>query len=179
MKIDTSGILFIIGGSFEGIDKIIAKRQKGKANIGFGKDVKCTNKTDFNENIHDLKVEDLKKFGMLPEFLGRFPVIATLEELDKEALMKILTEPKNALVKQYQLMQMEDNVDLRFTEDALEEIANKAIERKIGARGLRSIMDEILLKYMYELPDTNVEQIIISKDTILNGEVEIKEREIS
>lgn len=179
MKIDTSGILFIIGGSFEGIDKIIAKRQKGKANIGFGKDVKCTNKTDFNENIHDLKVEDLKKFGMLPEFLGRFPVIATLEELDKEALMRILTEPKNALVKQYQLMQMEDNVDLRFTEDALEEIANKAIERKIGARGLRSIMDEILLKYMYELPDTNVEQIIISKDTILNGEVEIKEREIS
>lgn len=178
-KIDTSNILFIIGGSFEGIDKIIAKRKKGKNQVGFGKDIKSEKNSSFNDEIHDLKVEDLKKFGMLPEFLGRFPIIAGLEELDEESLMKILIEPKNALTKQYQLLQMEDNIDLRFTEDALKEIAKKAMERKVGARGLRSIMDEVLLKYMYELPDSNIEQIIIDKNTVLNGEpAEIIEKEI-
>lgn len=174
-KIDTSGILFIIGGSFEGIEKIIAKRKQNGKNLGFGAKVENHRIAEFNKHIHDLKVEDLKKFGMLPEFLGRFPVIAALEELDRDALIKILTEPKNALVKQYQLLEAEDNIDLDFTRDALEAIADKAIARKIGARGLRAIMDDILLDTMYSLPDeTEIEKVTVTKDTIEKGILDIK-----
>ena len=176
IKIDTSGILFIIGGSFEGIDKIIAKRNQGEITMGFGAKPVDRTADDFNKHIHDLKVDDLKKFGMLPEFLGRFPVIATLEELDEKALLAILTEPKNALTKQYKALQEVDNIDLEFSEDGLKAIANKAIKSKIGARGLRSIMDEVLLKHMFSLPDSETKRkVIVTKQTVEDGVLTIEE----
>lgn len=155
VKIDTSNILFIIGGSFEGIEKIISKRKQGKVSMGIGATVVNKNKVEFNDYIHDISVDDLKKFGMIPEFLGRFPVIATLEELSEQALLDILTKPKNALTKQYQTLFEEDGMHLEFTECALKYIAHEAIKRKTGARGLRAIMDDILLDNMYELEDSD------------------------
>lgn len=167
IKLDTTNILFIIGGSFEGIEKMIAKRIQGEVTMGFGAKVVNTKEANFNKFIHELEVDDLKKFGMLPEFLGRFPVITTLEELDEKALIQILTEPKNALVKQYQALMEEDNIDLQFTEDALKLIAKRAKERKTGARGLRGIMEEILEDAMFELPDSEGKKTLtISKDSI-------------
>ena len=178
IKIDTSGILFIIGGSFEGIDKIIAKRNQGEITMGFGAKPVDRSADDFNKHIHDLKVDDLKKFGMLPEFLGRFPVIATLEELDEKALLAILTEPKNALTKQYKALQEVDNIELEFTEDGLKAIAQKAIKSKIGARGLRSIMDEVLLKHMFSLPDSNKRRkVLVTKETVESGKITVEEIE--
>jgi ATP-dependent Clp protease ATP-binding subunit ClpX len=175
MKIDTSNILFIVGGSFEGIEKIIAKRQKvNKTGIGFGATVESKVERPINDYILDIKAEDLKKFGMLPEFIGRLPVIAPLEELSEEALMKILTEPKNALVKQYQELMRVDGVELEFTPDALTEIAKLAKERKTGARSLRSIIEEVLLPHMFSIPDEEIETLIITKETVLEKKEPIK-----
>lgn len=164
IKFDTSNVLFIIGGSFEGIEKMISKRKQGKSSLGFTSSVVDKSKIEFNDCIHDIRIDDLKKFGMLPEFLGRFPVIATLEELGVEALRNILTKPKNALTKQYITLMKEDDIDLVFTDESLDAIAEKAIASKIGARGLRAIIDDILLDIIYSAPDENIERIIVQKD---------------
>lgn len=167
IKVDTTNILWVIGGSFEGIEKIIAKRTQGKAAMGIGAKIVDRNVTEFNEYIEDLKTEDLKKFGMLPEFLGRFPIIAPLKELDKEALISILTEPKNALIKQYKELFKLDDIDLIIKEEALDKIAEKAMKNKTGARGLRAIMDGILLKQMYNAPEIeDTELVIDAKDVV-------------
>jgi ATP-dependent Clp protease ATP-binding subunit ClpX len=166
LQVDTANILFICGGAFAGLDKIIASRGKG-AGIGFGADVKEPDDKKTGELLKELEPEDLLKFGLIPEFVGRLPVIATLEDLDESALVEILSEPKNALVKQYQrLFEMED-VHLNITEDALSAIAVKAVQRKTGARGLRSIMEGILLDTMYDLPGMDgVEEVVISAEVV-------------
>ncbi len=165
LQVDTTNILFICGGAFAGLDKLIAGRGKGSS-IGFGADVRSPEERTTGDVLKEVEPEDLLKFGLIPEFVGRLPVVATLEDLDDEALVEILTQPKNALVKQYQrLFEMED-VSLQFAEDALKAIAAKAIKRKTGARGLRSIMEGILLEPMYDLPSLEgVEEMVI------NGEV--------
>ncbi|WP_312339173.1 ATP-dependent Clp protease ATP-binding subunit ClpX [Anaerospora hongkongensis] len=169
-KVNTANILFIVGGSFEGIEKHIAKRQKAsKSRLGFGNAIAQEEKS-FNNLINDIKVEDLKKFGMLPELLGRLPILCPLQELDETALLKILTEPKNALVKQFQELMRIDNVELEFTEDALKAIAKKAIERKTGARALRSILEDTMLIHKYMIPELeNVSKAIITDQCVNNG----------
>ncbi len=166
LQVDTTNILFICGGAFAGLDKIIAQRGKGSA-MGFGADVRDPNEKSIGEHFKELEPEDLLKFGLIPEFVGRLPVIATLEDLDEDALVTILTEPKNALVKQYQrLFELED-AQLTFTEDALTAIAKKAIERKTGARGLRSIMENILLDTMFDLPGLeSVEEVVVNEEAV-------------
>ncbi len=166
LQVDTTNILFIVGGAFAGLDKVISQRGKG-AGIGFGADVRSPDERRTGDVLRAVEPEDLLKFGLIPEFIGRLPVLATLEDLDEEALVKILTEPKNALSKQYQrLFDMED-VKLTFQDDALVAIAGKAIERKTGARGLRSIMEGILLDTMFDLPSMDsVEEIVISRDVV-------------
>ncbi len=166
LQVDTTNILFICGGAFAGLEKIIAQRGKGSA-IGFGADVKSEEDQGVGEQLSSLEPEDLLKFGLIPEFVGRLPVIATLEDLDEEALVTILTQPKNALVKQYQrLFELED-VELTFTEDALKAIAKRAIERKTGARGLRSIMEDILLDTMFDLPGrTEVDEVVVNDEAV-------------
>ncbi|WP_370254729.1 ATP-dependent Clp protease ATP-binding subunit ClpX [Nioella sp.] len=166
LQVDTTNILFICGGAFAGLDKIIAQRGKGSA-MGFGADVRDDSNKTVGEYFKDLEPEDLLKFGLIPEFVGRLPVIATLEDLDEPALVTILTEPKNALVKQYQrLFELED-AKLKFTDDALSAIAKRAIERKTGARGLRSIMEDILLDTMFELPGTEgVEEVVVNEEAV-------------
>lgn len=166
LQVDTSNILFIVGGAFAGLDKIIAARGRGTV-MGFGADVKDADERDVGELFQELEPEDLLKYGLIPEFVGRLPVIAKLENLDEDALVKILTEPKNALVKQYKkLFEMED-ADLVFTDDALKAIAELAIERKTGARGLRSILENLLLDTMFELPDMeNVKEVRVEDDTV-------------
>lgn len=168
-KIDTTNILFIVGGSFEGIEKVIAKRvKKDVASIGFGAEVESKKEANFNDNILNIRQEDLKKFGMLPELLGRLPIIAPLQELDREALRRIITEPNDALLKQYQVLFESDGVELAFTEDAIDAVADLAIERKTGARSLRSIMEETLLDHMYELPDKeNIKRVLFTKEAVL------------
>lgn len=165
LQVDTSNILFICGGAFSGIEKIIARRQKGSS-IGFGADVRNTEEAKPGEMFKLLEPEDLLKFGLIPEFIGRLPVIATLDDLDEAALINILTEPKNALIKQYKKMFDMENVAIKFTDDALTAIAKKAIARKTGARGLRAIMEELLLDLMYDVP--GAEDI---SEVIINGEV--------
>ena len=166
LQVDTTNILFICGGAFAGLEKIIGDRLQGKS-IGFGAHVAAPDERRTGETLQQCEPEDLLKFGLIPEFVGRLPVIATLEDLDVEALVKILTEPKNALVKQYQkLFDMED-VKLDFTDDALDAIAKKAIERKTGARGLRSILEGILLDTMFDLPSMDgVDEVVIDKDVV-------------
>ncbi|KZB50885.1 ATP-dependent Clp protease ATP-binding subunit ClpX [Thalassospira lucentensis] len=166
LQVDTTNILFIVGGAFAGLDKVISQRGKGSA-IGFGADVRSPEDRRTGEVLREVEPEDLLKFGLIPEFIGRLPVLATLEDLDEDALVKILTEPKNALIKQYQrLFDMED-VKLTFQPDALVAIAKKAIERKTGARGLRSIMEGILLDTMFDLPTLeSVEEIVINRDVV-------------
>ena len=166
LQVDTTNILFICGGAFAGLEKIIAGRGKG-AGIGFAADVKDEDDRKTGELLRELEPEDLLKFGLIPEFVGRLPVIATLEDLDAQALMQILTEPKNALVKQYQrLFEMED-VKLTIKDDALRAIAKRASERKTGARGVRSIMEGILLDPMFDLPGmAGVEESVISKEVV-------------
>jgi len=166
LQVDTTNILFICGGAFAGLDKIIAQRGKGSA-LGFGADVRDPDEKSVGEYFKDLEPEDLLKFGLIPEFVGRLPVIATLEDLDEDALVTILTQPKNALVKQYQrLFELEDT-QLSFTEDALTAIAKRAIERKTGARGLRSIMEDILLNTMFELPGLDsVEEVVVNEEAV-------------
>ncbi|MCB8875807.1 ATP-dependent Clp protease ATP-binding subunit ClpX [Acidisoma silvae] len=165
LQVDTTNILFICGGAFAGLDKIIGARGKGSG-IGFGASVKDPDERKTGELLREVEPEDLLRFGLIPEFIGRLPVLATLEDLDEAALIEILTKPKNALVKQYgRLFEME-GVKLNFTDEALKSVAGRAIKRKTGARGLRSIMEQILLSTMYELPGlSNVEEVVI------NGEV--------
>ena len=166
LQVDTTNILFICGGAFAGLDKIIAQRGKGSA-MGFGADVREVDDRGVGEIFTDLEPEDLLKFGLIPEFVGRLPVIATLEDLDEDALVTILTEPKNALVKQYQrLFELED-AKLSFTDDALMAIAKRAIARKTGARGLRSILEDILLDTMFDLPGMeNVEEVVVNEEAV-------------
>lgn len=168
IQIDTTNILFIVGGAFDGLDKIIQSRV-GKKTMGFGADVKSQKKS-MSELLKQIQPEDLIKYGLIPEFVGRLPVLAALEELDEEALISILTEPKNALVKQYQQLFHMDDIKLEFEEEALVEVAKRAIERKTGARGLRSVIEEKMLDIMYEIPNRDdVEKCVITKDTILEG----------
>jgi ATP-dependent Clp protease ATP-binding subunit ClpX len=166
LQVDTTNILFICGGAFAGLEKIIAQRGRGTS-IGFGADVRGPDERQTGAILRDVEPEDLLKFGLIPEFVGRLPVVATLSDLDEAALMEILTKPKNALVKQYQrLFEMED-VRLEFADEALKGIAHKAIARKTGARGLRSIMEGILLDPMFELPGLQgVEEIMINKEVV-------------
>ena len=164
LQVDTTNILFICGGAFSGLDKIISARGRGTT-IGFGADIRAADDRNTGDILRDVEPEDLLKFGLIPEFVGRLPVLATLDDLDKDALVEILTQPKNALVKQYQgLFEMED-VRLTFADDALFTIASKAVDRKTGARGLRSIMENILLHTMFELPALEgVEEVVISRE---------------
>jgi ATP-dependent Clp protease ATP-binding subunit ClpX len=166
LQVDTTNILFICGGAFAGLDKIIAARGKGSA-MGFGADVRDNETRGIGEIFTELEPEDLLKFGLIPEFVGRLPVLATLEDLDEDALVTILTQPKNALVKQYQrLFELEDT-ELTFTEDALSAIAKRAIKRKTGARGLRSILEEILLDTMFELPGLDsVTEVVVNEEAV-------------
>ena len=169
LQVDTTNILFICGGAFAGLEKIIAHRNKGSG-IGFGADVKDPDARGVGELFKELEPEDLLKFGLIPEFVGRLPVIATLTDLDEAALIIILTEPKNALVKQYQRLFEIEGVKLTFTSDALSAIAKRAIKRKTGARGLRSIMEDILLDTMFELPGMEgVEEIVVNEEAVTNG----------
>jgi ATP-dependent Clp protease ATP-binding subunit ClpX len=161
LQVDTTNILFICGGAFAGLDKIISQRDKGTS-IGFGADVKNSQDKKTGEWMKTLEPEDLLKFGLIPEFIGRLPMIATLEDLDEKSLIKILQEPKNSLTKQYQELFKLDGAKLTFKENALKEIAQKAIKKKTGARGLRSILENILLKTMYDLPSQdNIEEVIV------------------
>lgn len=168
LQVDTTNILFICGGAFAGLDKIIAQRGKGSA-MGFGADVRDNDDRGVGEVFKDLEPEDLLKFGLIPEFVGRLPVLATLEDLDEDALVTILTQPKNALVKQYQrLFELEDT-SLSFTDEALSSIAKRAIERKTGARGLRSILEDILLDTMFDLPGMeNVDEVVVNEEAVMS-----------
>ena len=170
IQIDTSNILFICGGAFEGLEKIV-KDRIGKKSMGFGAVIESNKDIDKYKVFEQLLPQDLLKFGLIPEFVGRLPIIATLEELDREALINIVTKPKNALVKQYQKLFRMDNVELEFEDEALGLIVDKAIERKTGARGLRSIIEEIMRDIMFEIPSNpKIEKCIITKETVLNGE---------
>ncbi len=166
LQVDTTNILFICGGAFSGLEKIIAQRGRGTA-MGFGADVRAPDERKTGEILREVEPEDLLKFGLIPEFVGRLPVIATLDDLDAGALVEILTKPKNALVKQYEkLFDMED-VTLAFADDALEAIARKAIARRTGARGLRSILEGILLDSMFDLPSyDSVEEVVINREVV-------------
>lgn len=170
IQIDTSNILFICGGAFEGLEKIV-KDRIGQKSIGFGAKIESNKDIDKYKVFEQLLPQDLLKFGLIPEFVGRLPIIATLQELDREALIDIVTKPKNALVKQYQKLFKLDNVELEFEKEALESIVDKAIERKTGARGLRSIIEEIMRDIMFEIPSNpKIEKCIITKATVENGE---------
>ena len=170
LQVDTTNILFICGGAFAGLDRVISQRGKGSA-MGFGADVRNVDDRGIGEIFKQLEPEDLLKFGLIPEFVGRLPVLATLEDLDKDALVTILTQPKNALIKQYQRLFEIEDTKLTFTDDALEAIAEKAIERKTGARGLRSILENILLDTMFELPGMEeVSEVVINDEVITSAE---------
>ena len=168
IQINTENILFICGGAFEGLENII-KERTGKKSIGFGAKIESEKEINKYEVFQELLPQDLLKFGLIPEFIGRLPIIATLKDLDKQALIKIATEPKNALVKQYQKLLEMDDVELEFNQDALEAIVDKAIERKTGARGLRSIIEDIMRDIMFEIPSTpNITKCIITRNTVIN-----------
>jgi ATP-dependent Clp protease ATP-binding subunit ClpX len=171
LQVDTSKILFICGGAFAGLDKVIEQRCAKGSGIGFAAEVRATSQSrTLTESFKDVEPEDLVKYGLIPEFIGRLPVVATLTELDLAALMQILSEPKNALVKQFgALFQMED-VELEFREDALKAIAQKAMERKTGARGLRSIVENVLLDTMYDLPSMEHVSKVVIDETVIRGE---------
>ena len=168
IQINTENILFICGGAFEGLENII-KERTGKKSIGFGAKIESEKEINKYEVFQELLPQDLLKFGLIPEFIGRLPIIATLKDLDKQALIKIATETKNALVKQYQKLLEMDDVELEFNQDALEAIVDKAIERKTGARGLRSIIEDIMRDIMFEIPSTpNITKCIITRNTVIN-----------
>ena len=169
LQIDTSNILFICGGAFEGIEKIIEERI-GQKTIGFGAKIESKKEFDKYKVFEQLLPQDLLKFGLIPEFVGRLPIIATLRELDREALIQIVTEPKNALVKQYKKLLELDDVELEFEKEALNVIVDKAIERNTGARGLRSIVEDIMRDIMFEVPSNpKIEKCIITKETVESG----------
>ncbi len=169
LQVDTTNILFVCGGAFAGLDKIISNRGKG-VGIGFGADVRAPEERNTGEILRDVEPEDLLKFGLIPEFVGRLPVLATLDDLDEKSLIEILTAPKNALVKQYQRLFGMEDVNLTFSEGALKSIASKAVLRKTGARGLRSIMENILLDTMFDLPGLeDVGEVVINGEVVNEG----------
>ncbi|AEB76799.1 ATP-dependent Clp protease ATP-binding subunit ClpX [Clostridium botulinum] len=173
IQINTSNILFICGGAFDGLDKIIEKRTR-KSSLGFGSEVKSKEEKDIGELLKASVPEDLLKFGLIPEFIGRLPIMVTLQSLNNNALVRILKEPKNALVKQYKKLLLMDNVELEFEEEALKAIADEAISRKTGARGLRSIIEETMRDIMFDIPSKyDIKKVIINKDTIENKEPEL------
>ncbi|MES0371398.1 MAG: ATP-dependent Clp protease ATP-binding subunit ClpX [Mariprofundaceae bacterium] len=166
LQVDTTNILFVLGGAFSGLEKLIEAKGK-KRSIGFGAAVQTEEERDIGLILSQVEPEDLIKFGLIPELVGRLPAVATLSELDKDALLQILTEPKNALVKQYQALLSYDNVELSFTDEALDAIADKAIKRKTGARGLRAIMESVMLDVMYDIPTMgNVEKCLVNQDVV-------------
>src|SRR5699024_767580 len=156
IQVDTTNILFILGGAFEGIDKIIGQRKESKS-IGFGAEISENSSKEMGELLKDLRPEDLLKYGLIPEFIGRIPVIVSLNELDEDSLVRILVEPKNAIIKQYKELFKMDDVELEFEENALKAIAKKAYDRKTGARGLRSIIEETLMDTKFEIPSRDDE----------------------
>ncbi len=170
IKVDTTNILFICGGAFVGLERIV-KERLGQRSIGFGANIKSAKEMSIGEILSHVEPEDLIKFGMIPEFVGRVPIVATLDELSEKELVRILTEPKNALVKQYEKLFEMDGVKLRFTEGALEAIAKEAIRRKCGARGLRAIMEEAMFEIMFELPSMHgVKEVVVTEEVILRRE---------
>ncbi len=170
VKVDTSNILFICGGTFNGLDNVIQRRTSSKV-MGFGSTVSSNKKKKTGELLKQLQPEDLIKYGLIPEFLGRLPVVATLDELGEESLVRILKEPKNALVKQFKKLFEFEGVDLKITDNALAAIAHKAVKRKAGARGLRAILENSMLEIMYEIPSIrNVKECVINQDVIINNE---------
>ena len=167
LNVNTSNILFICGGAFSGLEKIIAKRGV-ETGIGFSANVSVSDNRKFSDILSDVEPEDLLKFGLIPEFIGRLPILASLDDLDEKALVEILTVPRNALIKQYKKIYDLENVKLTFTKEALATVAKKAISRKTGARGLRSILEEILLDSMYEIPsDSNINEVVLNEDVVL------------
>ena len=170
LQVDTTNILFICGGAFVGLDDIIRRRISGKT-MGFRADLTHRDPKTVSELLYEVQPEDLLKFGLIPEFVGRLPVIATLGELDEEALVRILTEPKNALVRQYQKLFDMENVHLKFTQGALRAISREALKRKSGARGLRAIMEAIMVDLMYEIPSQpNIKEVLISEEVVTHKE---------
>jgi ATP-dependent Clp protease ATP-binding subunit ClpX len=166
IQIDTTNVLFIVAGAFAGLEKIVHERV-GKRGLGFGAEVHSKAEIDTTDQFADVMPEDLIKFGLIPEFIGRLPVVASVTNLDMDSLVKILSEPKNALVKQYTRLFEMDNVELEFSEDALEAIADQAIHRGTGARGLRAIMEEVLLPVMYDIPSRDdVAKVVVTKETV-------------
>ena len=169
LQIDTTNILFIVGGAFDGLEEIITKRL-GENSIGFSASLEGSNKINQNEVFQNVETKDLIKFGLIPEFIGRLPIVTNVNELEKESLVKILTEPKNAITKQFQKMFALDDIELIFTDESLEALADLALERNTGARGLRSILEKILLNEMYESPSRkDIDQIILDKENVLEG----------
>jgi ATP-dependent Clp protease ATP-binding subunit ClpX len=169
-QVDTSNILFICGGAFVGLDKQI-ERRTGKKTLGFKAEVKSLSNRDIGTTLEMVEPEDLIKYGLIPEFVGRLPVIGTLHELDRPALVQILTQPRNAITRQYQKLFEYENVKLRFTEDALEAIAEQALARKIGARGLRMIIEDLMLDLMYNLPgQKKVRECVITREVVMTKE---------
>lgn len=167
IPIDTTNILFICGGAFVGLEEIISRRS-GSKSMGFGADIKSKNEKNLSKTLEDVQTEDLLKFGLIPEFIGRLPVIATLGELDEAALIDILTRPRNALIKQYQRLFEFERVKLKFTQGALAAVANESMKRKSGARGLRAILENVMLDIMYDIPSrTNIREVLINEDVIL------------
>ena len=166
IQFDTSNVLFICGGAFEGIDKIIERRTE-KTSMGFGASIASKKERNMSELLSKIEPEDIIKFGIIPEMMGRMPIIVTLDELSREALCSILTEPKNALVKQYKALFAMENVELEFTDDSLDAIADKAIKRKTGARGLRSIIEDLLIDTMFDLPNNkNIQKVVVNKEVV-------------
>jgi ATP-dependent Clp protease ATP-binding subunit ClpX len=169
LKVDTTNILFICGGAFSGLEKIISKRISSKS-MGFGADVRSIKEEDLGEMLRKIQPADLLKYGLIPEFVGRIPVVATLNELDEEALIQILREPKNALMKQYQRLFNMEKVHLKFTDGALVAIAHEALSRKTGARGLRSILETAMLDVMYDIPSQDrVKEVVLNEEVITRG----------
>jgi ATP-dependent Clp protease ATP-binding subunit ClpX len=172
LQVDTSNILFICGGAFAGLDKVISNRST-KGGIGFGADVKSkSSERNLGQLLQDLEPEDLVQYGLIPEFVGRLPVVATLEELDTDALVEILTEPKNSLTKQYSKLFEMEGVEVDFREDGLRAIAEKAMERKTGARGLRSILEGVLLDSMYNIPSRDDVSKVVIDESVIRGDSE-------
>jgi ATP-dependent Clp protease ATP-binding subunit ClpX len=170
LQVDTSNILFICGGAFVGLDQII-QRRLGQSRMGFGADVKSKNDFKLGDLLNEVQPEDLLKFGLIPEFIGRLPVIATLHELSEEALIDILTKPKNSLVKQFQKLFEMDGVKLKFTKGALQAIAKEALTRESGARGLRAIMEESMLDVMYDVPSkSGIKEVVVNEDAVNKGD---------
>ena len=168
LQLDTSNVLFICGGAFPGLEKIVESRMGGKG-VGFGADIKQSKEKDVAEIMSNILPEDLMQYGLIPEFIGRLPVVGAVNHLDEPALMSILTDPKNALVKQYQKFFSYDNVELEFTQEALHAVAKEALSRQTGARGLRAIMEEVLLETMYELPSrTDVTKCVVDEQVVIN-----------